>query len=648
MRARQTDDCDDPTGGFGAVTPRLDRLDVLLGVVVAALVLGPILTPGPLLDLDLLVTPHMPIPNGIWGLGPALSQRVPLFVIFGLLSPIMGGPAAVKAFLLVGLTVGFVGASRAVASKTRRLGRLATAVLWTAGPFIVTRIAAGHIQFVWMIAWLPWLLPTLLAPSRRPARTFLALTAMAFGGPASGTIATSVVLVGLILEPRRRPTPVLGSIVIANLLWATPTAVLAWAGAEVAGADRFATDATGPEGWLGVLIGGGFWSPTRQIGAVGWGAAVAAVLLLMVAVFGRHAGRLRTRPLLVVGLLGLTATLASAAPGTRTLYAAVSRLSVAAPLRESQRFLLLWLAWLAPAVGVGAERLAEHVRRWAHGRRHADAFGELGRAVPLAIVLAFSVGGWWGAGDRVRPVDFPTGWEQAREFIRERPGTTVALPWNQYPPLDFLDGRHAFNPVPDFFGGDVVSSFDPLFDPDEPAQEQVDRRARVVDTALRSSQPLSGALDAIGARWAIVVRQPGSDAIEARLAAEPDAFEPAFVVDDATVWSVRSWTAPVRGPDGHPFELDRPLPPLIHTDAPPGSRLGVAGAPGWVQGWFRPVPVTESGLLEMPPGGSGPVWFWPALLLMMVDGGIFTACIVMVVRHRRRMKRGSEIARSLA
>ncbi len=65
----------------------------------------------------------------------------------------------------------------------------------------------------------------------------------------------------------------------------------------------------------------------------------------------------------------------------------------------------------------------------------------------------------------------------ARTEIARRPGTVVALPWNEYPALSFAGGRQAFNPVPDYLGGDVISSYDPLFDRSRPSQEQVDRRA---------------------------------------------------------------------------------------------------------------------------------------------------------------------------
>ena len=47
----------------------------------AVVVLGPALKPGSLLNLDLVFTPRMPVPRGIWGLGPELSRRIPLGVL---------------------------------------------------------------------------------------------------------------------------------------------------------------------------------------------------------------------------------------------------------------------------------------------------------------------------------------------------------------------------------------------------------------------------------------------------------------------------------------------------------------------------------------------------------------------------------------
>src|SRR4051794_41217060 len=58
---------------------RLRLVPWLAGVVLALLVLGPALAPGSLLNLDLVFTPTIPVPRGVWALGPELSRRVPLW-----------------------------------------------------------------------------------------------------------------------------------------------------------------------------------------------------------------------------------------------------------------------------------------------------------------------------------------------------------------------------------------------------------------------------------------------------------------------------------------------------------------------------------------------------------------------------------------
>ena len=144
-----------PLGGFAA--PAWWPWGV--GVLVGLLVVGPGLGGGSLLSLDLLVTPEMAVPPGVYGLGPALSQRVPLFVLVGWLAALVGGPVAVKVLLVGWVAVGFAGAARLVRVLEPRAGALAQAtagLLWAAGPFALTRIGVGHINLVWVVAVLPW------------------------------------------------------------------------------------------------------------------------------------------------------------------------------------------------------------------------------------------------------------------------------------------------------------------------------------------------------------------------------------------------------------------------------------------------------------------------------------------------------------
>src|SRR3954447_7390365 len=94
------------TGRGGVVAPWLG------GLGVAVVVLGPALAPGSLLNLDLVFTPTIPVPRGVWALGPELSRRVPLGVALAWVSTVVGGPVAGKLLLGGALAIALVGVWR--------------------------------------------------------------------------------------------------------------------------------------------------------------------------------------------------------------------------------------------------------------------------------------------------------------------------------------------------------------------------------------------------------------------------------------------------------------------------------------------------------------------------------------------------------
>ncbi|HWJ97656.1 MAG TPA: hypothetical protein VNQ33_05810, partial [Acidimicrobiales bacterium] len=237
-----------------------------VGLLLGLVVLGPGLSGGSLLSLDLLVTPDIPVPNGMYGLGPALSQRVPLFAVLGLGSAVIGGPAITKLLIVAFLATGFAGAAhlaRVLAPAGMRVGawgQLAAGLLWAAGPYALTRTGVGHINLLWVVAVLPWVLPRLCRPADHLPSTYLAALALALGGPGGGTLGIAAAAVALVVQPRPRRfvRPVL-AVAVPQLLWVLPTAVLLWAGAGVTGATGFPTRADGVGGWPSLLTGAGFW-----------------------------------------------------------------------------------------------------------------------------------------------------------------------------------------------------------------------------------------------------------------------------------------------------------------------------------------------------------------------------------------------------
>lgn len=344
-----------------------------------------------------------------------------------------------------------------------------------------------------------------------------------------------------------------------QLLWVLPTVVLLWAGAGVTGAGGFATHAAGVAGWPAVLAGNGFWRWDVQVGATGWlGAVVGLVVAGLAAVgarevLGRHRRDSWPVGAVVVGAVGLLLALASAVPGIRDGYGWLSDLPIGAPLRESHRFLALWLVVAAPLAAVGAAALGSEASRW----RGRVAIGALAVAV-----LAVSVPGWWGLEGRLVPVDYPEGWGAVRRRIAAEPGTAVALPWSEYPPLSFAEDRQVFNPVPEYLGGDVISSYDPVFDPDVPRQEQVDRRADVVDAlsdGALAGRPISAGLADLGVRWVVLVHESGWERYSS-LFADPG-LRVAIALDDIDLFEVAAWSGRATGPDGTPTSWRDPCHP---------------------------------------------------------------------------------------
>ena len=620
------------------------------GLLLGLVVVGPGLSGGSLLSLDLLVTPDIPVPNGMYGLGPALSQRVPLFAVLGLGSALVGGPVTTKVLIVVFLATGFAGAARLArvlapaGVRVGALGQVAAGLLWAVGPYALTRVAVGHINLLWVVAVLPWVLPRLCRPAEHVPSTFLAALALAIGGPGGGTLGVAAAVIALVVQPRPRRVlrPVL-AIAVPQLVWVLPTAVLLWAGAGVTGATGFPTRADGIGGWPAVLAGNGFWRADYQVGATGAVGGVAGVVIAVLAV----AGGVRIvrswgwgswpGAATVVAVTGLVLALASAVPWVRSGYEALSELSVGAPLRESQRFAALWLVWAAPAVVIGAASMANRVAERTPSLRRTA--GALAAAVPLLVALAVSVPGWWGLEGRLQPVEYPRGWAAVRDEIADRPGTVVALPWLEYPQLSFADGRQAFNPLPDYLGGDVISSYDPLLAPEGRHQEQVDRRSVVVDELVdraRAGEPVADELAALGVRWVVLVHERGADDYAA-LATDPG-LDHVLALPDADLFEVRGWEGAATAPDGTSFGLRRPIPPVLRTDAPAGSVLNVAGAPGWVQGWGHPVAVTDDGRLRLE-GGGGTLWFWPAGVIFVTDLVIAGLGIRCLASRRRRFGR---------
>lgn len=601
----------------------------LAGVAVGVAVLGPALGPGALFNLDLVLTPVVPVPQGVWGLGPELPRRLPFMLPLAWASSVVEGLAVAKVALVALFAVAFAGAARLV--QGRGAATVAAAGLVYAGsPFLVTRVATGYLGVALMAAVLPWALPRLARPSASPPHTFLAAALLGLSGVAGGIAAAVLVVAGLVAERERRPATALGLTVAAQVPWLVPGLVVYRQGVDPAAAADFATRADGLGGPLRVLAGHGFWQDAFQVGRGGVGVAVVGGVLLVLAVLGhRDLPSTWRRPAGWVAAVGAVLALASAVPVLDTGYEAFASTPVGAPLREGHRLLPLYLVWLAPAAALGARRLGEGVG----GARRVTWL-----VLPLAAGAWLLLPGLWGAGGQLDPAAIPAEWAEARRQILDEPGPVASLPWAQYYDLNVAGGRRVLAVMPSYLGGDVLVASDPNLD--EPARERADPREPAMDLlALRvqAGEAVGEQLARLGVRWVVLQHDIDWQTYDG-LRSDPGLRR---VVDGPTLelFEVVGWQGAVVTDDGRSLAARAPIAPVAHVDGSGPATWARPGAWGWLRG-TTPAAIAEDGQLRLP-AGSGPVWYWPTVLVLAADAAFVVGLVVAGARVRAARSRGS-------
>lgn len=681
----------DPTSGVQAVErpragPRARRalldpdrgLPWLVGAVAGLVVLGPGLAPGGLFNLDLVVPDQLPVPRGAWGLGPELPRRVPLWLPMAWVSPVGGAPALTKVLIVGAVATAVAGAWRlARAAGARSWAAAGAGLAYGLSPFTLTRLGIGHLMVVVTLALLPWAVDDLVHPSRSLRRTFLWGVALSIPNFFGGTVAAIVVVVGLLGDRGRRAPAVLGTLVASQALWLVPALTVAWSGSagDLSGSASFPSQADGVLGFGYALAGHGFWQPPLQVGwpelydlpgPVGWVVSLLGLVLAALAVVGTPSlpgGLARRLPWL--GGVGLALTVAGTLPLVDAPVAWLTRTWVGGPFREAQRYLLLYLVWVAPAAGAGATVLARRLRTPAasavgdDGPALAPAIGDEdgpvarggGRGaladvvlvLPLAVALVLAGPGLWGVGGALAPRQLPAEWSEVRQAVRTEPGPVLALPFLLYLDVPFEDGtaRRMLNPVPLYLGGDVVTGSDPLLggasqerpDPREAllADPLVELRTRSVEGG-GDPRVLSSTAGRLGFRWVVVVE--GSDASRYRAVADDPGLEPVVVGDTIALYAVRAWPGLVTDAGGEVVPSRPVVEPLAGLDASGPAVVRRPGAAGWLRGTATGA-VDDDGLLALP-GGSGPLWFWPSLVVLAADLAVLAAVVACIRGGARR------------
>ncbi len=619
----------EPTASPGTLSGR-SWWPWLVGLAGALVVLGPALGGGSMLNLDLVVTAEERVPRGLWGLGPELPRRIPLAVLVAPLGAVLGAATVAKATVAVALATATAGAAR-LATGAPAPARLGAGLLYGLGPFILTRTGVGHLPLVVAMAVLPYALPHLLDPRRAPARTFLWMVAMSLGGIFGGLLAAGAVAVSLVADRGRGLFRTATLLALSQLSWLLPGAIVMSQEIVPAGPEAFRTEAGGVGEVLAVMVGAGFWDSTNQIGPAPVVMAGLGLIVVGLAVVGlRDRSRDRaTSGARLAGLagLGLAVAVLPAWPGLSGVADAAVSLPGGAALRESHRLLPLWLVAVAPAAAVGADRVGRRLQRTGRAGLGGAAF-----LLPLAAALVLAAPGAWGLGGRLDPVRFPEDWRAVKRAVTARPGTVVALPWHQYLDLEIADGRRVHNPLPDYLGGDVLISSDP--EVGASARERADRRENVVlallDDLAAGTERTAQELADLGVRWVVVLHDADGERY-GRLAEAPG-LDRVVQGQGIDLYRVRSWPGPFLTDRGDTLAIETRLAPLARLDPSPAGTWFRPGAPGWMRG-TEAATTTDAGLLRLP-AGSGPVWYWPAVLVAAGHGAVVAASLTAALRVR--------------
>jgi hypothetical protein len=604
-----------------------------LGLVAALVVVGPGLRPGSWLNLDMVVTPITPVPRGVWGLGPELPRRVPYALPLAWLSSVVDSTWVVKAMVVVSIAAAVAGAWNLAARWFDDLpwfSRAGAGLLYGLSPFLLTRLGVGHIPLVMAMGILPWAVPSLFEPCVRPDRMFLWSAALGACGFLGGMLPLLIVPLGIACTraATRRVLVPFSLVLLAQLPWILPGGIVLSQGASPANSSDFRTSTYGDGGLVRVLAGHGFWRGPDQIGSgLGWEVPILGVLLVVLAVYGGlRLGRFVRWPALAVAVVGLGIPLASALPGLRRLYAFLVDSPVSAILREGQRILPLYLVVLAPAVVGGAVRLAH---RWPGWR------ADIVLALPLAVAVFLAAPGLWGVSGDLSPVHIPPAWSTVRTDVHRGGGTTLSLPFFEYAPIAIAGQRVTLDPMPIYLGGDVLSSSNPELNTQ--SEERADPRekgvARLV-REMRADHPVSAQLAAAGIHW--VVLRHDRDWMTYRSLDSDPGFRHVVTSSTIDLFEVRAWAGEAVAANGAPVQVHDLVAPVADLSTKQAVRWNRPGAPGWVRGGTL-ARTTANGVLEIP-AGSGPVWYWPAVVVLLGDAVVLFAIGVALARLRHLRK----------
>ena len=445
----------------------------LLAVGVA----GPLLKPGLVLALDLVLTPHPHLGSDYWGLTSGTHSgtvnRLPIDLLFVGLGHI-GAVAIGEKFLLLAIVflAGF-GMHRLVPTP-QLAGRYFAGVLYAVNPFVYDRLYTGQWYLLLGYALLPWAFAAFLALAAGRWRTAWRFAALAtLVGIASphmlallAVLALATTLATLIRCRQRAAT--IGAVALGGALtllssayWLLPTSGLQDLWHHVGAAQlRLYETVADPKLGVEAAVAGlyGYWNDSDPIKAhlAAWPLIAAAFIVL--AVWGVVVRRREPTTWAVAGagLFGFVLALGTRAPLAGLLFRdLLQHIAAARSFREPQKGVALLAFGYSYLGGLAAADLRTNVHAT---RQRVGAAAVAISLVALPLLGGYrELGGLWGS---MRTSAYPTSWSQARALLENQAADsrTLVLPWHGYMAYSFADHRVLANPAATYFGVPVLAS----------------------------------------------------------------------------------------------------------------------------------------------------------------------------------------------
>lgn len=493
----------------------------ITGLLCAIVILGPALKPGYLLFYDMVFVPKLGLTDRTFGTDGSVPRAVPNDLVVALLSQVAPGWLVQKLILLAI----FVGVSAGVAGLMRsRLGAVAAGVAACWNPYVAERLAIGHWGFLLGYACLPWVATAAAAcrDGRRYGRARLAtaLVIVALTGSTGAVLALVVVACVFIVSSgraRERATSERVSdlvwifiiAVLANAPWWYPFLVVApEASADASGVEAFMARADTPFGVLpSLLTGGGIWNRGVWFSERGTVLIAAAALIGVTAVMvawvrGRcwkhHPAGEGLTLAAVVGLV--MAGLSSVVGGTALVTWIVTSVPGGGLMRDSQKFVALWVLLLAVAIGTLSEAVRTMMTRHETGRA-ASVMLALALAAWPVVTLPSLAGGALG---RWEAVDYPQDQLDLAQRVDSLPeGSVAVFPWTLYRRYDWNDNRVVLDPWQRLIQRDVVVNDDlPLSNRVVRGESLTSAR---ISKALQDHDDVGATMRAAGIRYVLLL-----------------------------------------------------------------------------------------------------------------------------------------------